>query len=148
MTSRRAQRRAAAAALTVPLRLTAQHGRIRFVYDVERRAAVRVIGEHEQVDPIRVAFGDDVGESIAVIPGLSHPEQVLAWASDAPEQIPDHIGGRVLVTAVCEHIREEEAALCGWADRPELRALFDAYPTHWLVYAAMPTSRPPEESPA
>lgn len=146
MTSRRAQRRATPP--IIPLRLEARHGRIMFVYDVRAAGVVRVIGEHEQANVLRVAFPHCPEDAtIAIIPGLSAPEEVRDWAADAPGQIPDHIGDRVLVTAVCEHIREQEAARMGWDGRPELVDLFDQYPTHWLVYAAMPSTREPEPSP-
>ena len=140
MTSRSAQRRRVPA--TIPLRLEARHGRCTFVYSGAARGAVRVIGEHER-DPLKIAFPHlDPDTRIGLIPGLSAPEEVLSWASDAAGHIDGSIGDRVLVTAVCEHIREAEAARMGWDKTADLAELFEQHPTHWLVYAAMPTTHP------
>jgi hypothetical protein len=118
--------------------LQTRHGRVVFVYDAAVDGVVRVIGEHEDTRTLQIAFPhSDPDGHMKIVPGLSEPDDVLGWTREAR----DHIGGigsRVLVTAVCEHIREAEAERFGW----ELHDLFADHPTAWLCYAMMPIVDP------
>lgn len=119
--------------------LGARHGRASFVFDFETHEIVA------ELDPVVGPATPFVGvwpdgrpgsDSVSMMLGCVPPEGVLEWCDNFEPPVPLR-SSRLLVSAGCEHVRDQIVAQFGWGDEPGLQDLFDANPTGWLVWALM-----------
>lgn len=124
--------------------LISDHGRAVIVYDDVTGLARGVDLEQFPDDGAlldHVFPGLTDASDLWLLPGVSPSHQILAWAKGAIGEIRalgPADGSRVMVSAWCEHIRDEAAATFPFGGSPLLAAAFAQRPTDWFVVATMP----------
>jgi hypothetical protein len=128
----------------VPQRsLVSDHGRAVIVYDEVTDLARAVDLEFpDALDHVFPGLTD--ASDLWMLPGVSPSHQILGWARDSIAEIRALgavDGSRVMVSAWCEHIRDEAAARFPFGGSPLLAAAFAQHPTAWFVVATMPRAK-------